>query len=391
MNFGQKWRKWIHGCLSSAMVSVLINGSSSKEFCMGKGLRQGDPLAPFLFIIAAEACNIAMKEAREIGIFHGVRLPKDGPLISRLQYADDALFLKVWSRSNMANLIRILRCFHLSSGLKVNLNKSQLLGIGVDGTEVEVVARNFHCKSGTFPIKYLGLPLGCLMNKGENWAPIINKFTARLSNWKSTSLSYGGRLTLAKSVLDGSKKIAWTSWNLVCSDKTKGGLGVGSPKVMNLAFLTKWWWRFKTENNSLWKKTIQSLHGDYGGLNKATPSGSFPGIWNNILKIDKDFEKDPKRDLVWWGFYISIAQGNLSILDWADSLNLIGEKGKAFKEVISTFIWRLLFSGLSNDRAYKASSTNGLNGVILPSLVYLRDLLLVLLGLGVGVVSLVCL
>ena len=82
-----------------------------------------------------------------------------------------------------------------------------------------------------------------------------------------------------------------TSWNLVCADKRKGGLGVGSLKAMNLAMLTKWWWRFKTEKDGLWKKVIQSLHGETGGFNKTIPSGRFTGIWNNILKILKDFHK----------------------------------------------------------------------------------------------------
>ncbi|KAJ9537003.1 hypothetical protein OSB04_029736 [Centaurea solstitialis] len=79
------------------MVSILINGSPTNEFCLGKGFRQGDPLAPFLFIIAAKALNIAMKEAGAKGVFHGVKLPKKGPTISHLQYADDALFIGTWN------------------------------------------------------------------------------------------------------------------------------------------------------------------------------------------------------------------------------------------------------------------------------------------------------
>ena len=63
MNSGIKWRKWISDCLRSSMVSVLINGSPSAEFSLGKGVRQGDPLAPFLFILAAESLNEALKEA----------------------------------------------------------------------------------------------------------------------------------------------------------------------------------------------------------------------------------------------------------------------------------------------------------------------------------------
>ena len=94
-----------------------------------------------------------------------------------------------------------MRCFYLSSGLKINLTKSTLLGVGVENDEVTRYASKFFCKAGSFPIRYLGLPIGVSMNKGESWGPIIDKFMAKLSNWKAKSLSIGGRLTLIKSVL----------------------------------------------------------------------------------------------------------------------------------------------------------------------------------------------
>lgn len=60
---------------------------------MKKGVRQGDPLAPFLFLIDVEGLNIAMQEAKRKGVFHGLKLPNQGPTISNLHYADDALFI----------------------------------------------------------------------------------------------------------------------------------------------------------------------------------------------------------------------------------------------------------------------------------------------------------
>ena len=131
MGFSSKWRNWIKAYLNSAYASILINGSSSKEFKVERGLRQGDPLSPFLFILAVEALNVILVEAKNKNIFNGNEVGKDKTYISHLQFADDALIMGEWSLTNAKNLSRILTCFHLASGLKVNFNKSKLFGVGV--------------------------------------------------------------------------------------------------------------------------------------------------------------------------------------------------------------------------------------------------------------------
>lgn len=100
MNFEQKWINWIMGCLSSARASVIINGAASKEFPLKRGVRQGDSLSPFLFILVAEGLSIAIEEAKEKSIFQGIQLPNNGPSLSHLQYADDAIFLGSWLMPN---------------------------------------------------------------------------------------------------------------------------------------------------------------------------------------------------------------------------------------------------------------------------------------------------
>ncbi|GKC92439.1 putative RNA-directed DNA polymerase, eukaryota, reverse transcriptase zinc-binding domain protein [Tanacetum coccineum] len=71
VGFSAKWRNWIHSCLNSAYASVLVNGSPTKEFKIERGLRQGDPLSPFLFILAVEALNVVLLEATNNNIFYG--------------------------------------------------------------------------------------------------------------------------------------------------------------------------------------------------------------------------------------------------------------------------------------------------------------------------------
>jgi hypothetical protein len=195
MGFSSNWRNWIHSCLDSSYTSVLVNGSPTKEFKIERGLRQGDPLSPFLFILAVEALNIAFLEARNNNIFHGVEVDKDKIHISHLQFADDALIIGEWSRTNAKNLSRILTCFHLASGLKVNFNKSKLYGIGVTNGELSSMATTIGCLASQFSCIYLGLPIGAKMSRCQYWKPLVDRFHKRLSKWKSKSLSFGGPFT----------------------------------------------------------------------------------------------------------------------------------------------------------------------------------------------------
>ncbi|KAJ9562069.1 hypothetical protein OSB04_007229 [Centaurea solstitialis] len=258
MNFGSTWRAWIRSCLDSSRVSVLVNGSPSHEFSMFRGIRQGDPLAPFLFLIAAEGLNVALLEAIDGNVFQGINLPHGGPIISHLQYADDAIFIGNWSEDNALNLLSLLRCFYMSSGLMVNLSKTVLMGVGVNSDEVVNLANLLNCSSGSLPFNYLGFPVGASMNKCSHWQPILDKFQSKLSSWKAPLLSCGGRITLCKSVLRALGVYYFSLYKApikdVISPMEFGGLGVGSLRSLNLALLAKWCWRLKTDRAALWNK-----------------------------------------------------------------------------------------------------------------------------------------
>ncbi|GJX57720.1 hypothetical protein Tco_0287617 [Tanacetum coccineum] len=167
----------------------------------------------------------------------------------------------------------ILKCFQDAFGLRVNLAKSKLYGIDVNSEEVNRATVILNCGYDTLPFIYLGLPVGMKMNRVESWSEVIDRFTNRIFSWKSKILSIGGRMTLTKAVLgslplfyfsisrapskvlqnlekirsrffwgfkEGSKGISWAKWSKVCSNKSVGGLGVGSLKSMNLGLLGKW-------------------------------------------------------------------------------------------------------------------------------------------------------
>ncbi|XP_071695652.1 uncharacterized protein [Rutidosis leptorrhynchoides] len=325
MGFGDRWRKWIFACLNSASISVLVNGSPTKEFALGRGIRQGDPLSPFLFILAAEGLNILVKSALDRGLYEGIKVGRDNVTVSHLQYADDTIFVGAWNRENAHSLQNLLKCFELVSGLKVNFHKSFLYGIGVGENSIRNMAQGLNCQVGALPFTYLGLPIGANMRKSHSWNPVIDKIKARLSSWKMRKLSFGGRLVLIKSILsslplyffslfrapasvlkllesvrrvffwggsDSGPKLSWVKWvNVVCSYEL-GGLNIGLLKHKNLALLGKWWWRFFSEPNSLWVRIIRSIYGLYGGLELGREEirALKPSTWRSIILTGHDIE-----------------------------------------------------------------------------------------------------
>ncbi|XP_022014309.1 uncharacterized protein LOC110913798 [Helianthus annuus] len=120
-------------------------------------MRQGDPISPFLFVIVMEALSCMLDKACEDKILEGVQLPEDGPLVSHLFYADDTLIIGECFKENVVNVVRILRYVHACLGLKINLGKSNIYGIGVNSFEVEDMSEVVGCKSDSLPFKYLGL------------------------------------------------------------------------------------------------------------------------------------------------------------------------------------------------------------------------------------------
>nr|KAJ0213776.1 hypothetical protein LSAT_V11C400197820 [Lactuca sativa] len=253
MGFGDKWIFWIIGCLSSSRASVLINDhSTTKELPITRGIHQGDPLSPFLFIIAMEGLNVAMRLACQNSIFHGVKVPNSDLDISHLFYADDALFVRQWASSNFANLARILRCFHATLGLKVNFHKSMVYGIDVSDLEVGC-AQIFGCEVASLLFKYLGVPVGANMRLKRNWQPIIERVQNRLSSWKAKNLSFGGRLTLVKSVL-GNGEFAYRFPLLFELDKKKSCLASDRCNPHNM----DWAWK-KLPSSPLEFSELESL------------------------------------------------------------------------------------------------------------------------------------
>lgn len=120
MGFNSIWIIWINECLSTAWVSVLVNGSSSETFKLERRIRQRDPLSPFLFLLAIEGLKCLPNKALSQGIIAGIYLSYFISRLLLLQFADDTLIFLPANLEMVRSLRRVLRCFQLISGLKIN-------------------------------------------------------------------------------------------------------------------------------------------------------------------------------------------------------------------------------------------------------------------------------
>jgi len=207
MGFHRKWTKWVKGCLETTTVSVLVNGSPTEEFRPTRGLRQGDPLAPFLFLIVVEGLAGLVRKVVKEELLSGIKVGRAELECCLLQFANDTLFMCEDSFSNVFNPRRM-----------------------------------------------------------QFWEPVVEKVKARLSAWKGKCLSFAGRLCLIKSVLTSillfylsfykapksvcdkissiqrsflwawgkdRKHISWVRWENVCKSQEEGGLGVKDIRNFN--------------------------------------------------------------------------------------------------------------------------------------------------------------
>jgi hypothetical protein len=116
--------QWIRLFFTGAETAVHLNGQATSSFPIQRGVRQGCPLAPYLFFMIGEALNIATKWAMEMGNLQGIHLPEEVEQQLILQYADDTSYTLAGTKENLSNLIALLDLFHLASGLCINWDKN---------------------------------------------------------------------------------------------------------------------------------------------------------------------------------------------------------------------------------------------------------------------------
>ena len=283
LGFPQLFIQWIMECISTASYSLIINGDLYGHFKGKRGLRQGDPLSSFLFVICLEyfSRSLNMATADSQFNFH----PKCINLkLSHLAFADD---LMLFARGDVPSINIIMNClkdFEAKSGLQANPSKSCIFAAGIVGLELHRILDITRFSQGVMPFRYLGIPLAAVKLRINHFAPLLSKISECIATWKAITLSYAGRLELIRGVLQAivcfwlnilpipagvidhiyclcrrflwGSKSALVAWKDICFPKSEGGLGLKDLKIWNSCLLIKTLWDIHQKKDTLWVRWV---------------------------------------------------------------------------------------------------------------------------------------
>ncbi|XP_019182124.1 PREDICTED: uncharacterized protein LOC109177267 [Ipomoea nil] len=318
MGFDQRWINLILRCVNTSRYKVNVNGDLSDFIIPTCGLRQGDPLSPYLFILCAEALSHLISRAVTRGMVSPCIVARGVPGLSHLFFADDSLLFLKATVQEAAAIKGCLISYERMSGQSVNFNKSCIvfsrntaanLRIAVAGTLNVIQSDNIG--------KYLGLPMGVGRNKKEVFSYIEAKLIHRLSGWNKKILSKASKEILLKSVAqalptysmsiyflpvtlcerierimnkfwwtntgNSGGGIRWMAWQRMCSPKSLGGIGFKNLSRFNIALLAKQGWRLLTQPHSLAARLYKARYYPHSGFLEASIGANPSYCWRSIL------------------------------------------------------------------------------------------------------------
>lgn len=340
--FDEQWICWVMACVTTVSFATVINGEKGELFTPSRGIRQGCPLSPYLFILCAEGFHYLIQSAIEDNTLHGVKIGRHCPSISHLFFADDSILFWEATASGCNAIEGILRKYEAASGQMVNREKSSLFFSPNTPANVKSgISENLQIRCENRGGRYLGLPSIIGRSKTEVFRYVLDRISDKLKSWKNSVLNMAGRDVLLRTVAlampnfvmqcfllpkrvckvicravrkfwwdskEGENKINWVSWNKLCDRKSEGGLGFRDLHAFNLAFLAKQGWRLIQGPHSLFQRLFKGKYFHNSSFWEASCPNSSSWAWRSIFA---------GRDILKKGWRWNV--GNGSFIDiWSD-------------------------------------------------------------------------
>ncbi|GJY63013.1 RNA-directed DNA polymerase, eukaryota, reverse transcriptase zinc-binding domain protein [Tanacetum coccineum] len=284
--FHQKMVGWIMKCVTTAGFSICLNGERHGYFKGGRGLRQGDPMSPYLFTLVMELLTlIIQRRIRRSNEFKYHYKCKEIQLVN-LCFTDDLMIFCNGDTTSTGIIKEALREFSEVSCLFPNLNKSSLFFGSMNDAEKQRIMEAMQFNEGSIPTRYLGVPLVTKKLGTKDCKSLIDKIKGRTEDWKCKYMSYARRLMLIAAVLESiTKGKAKVAWKHICQPKDHGGLGIKNIEIWNEALLSKHVWNIASKKDTLWVKWIHMLKLKDCSIWNAQVNESDSWNWKCLLEI----------------------------------------------------------------------------------------------------------